>query len=748
VRTAIVSTYPPRACGIGTFAADLKATLVEAPGVDAVDVVAVVDEPSDPQQHDLLAVIRQGVRGDYVRAARALGDVDVDVVLLQHEFGIFGGIDGDYSLSFADQLSQPLVVTLHTVLSEPTLHQLEVLTGLCNAAELVVVMTETALRLLVECGACREDKVRVVPHGAPSRLIRSSGAGAQWAARRSADRARFLLSTFGLISPGKGLETAIEAMPLLLERHPDLAYLIAGRTHPEVARREGEHYRLTLERRVKELGIDEHVEFDDRFLSIDQLSDVLQATDVFVTPYRNREQIASGALTFAIAAGCAIVSTPYWYATDMLASGAGTIVGFDDAEALAGAVARYIEEPELLATARAEAARVGLGLAWPAVADATAAVLDEANALAPRRRPPGVSSLQLANLRTDHLLTLVDDVGIVQHAHGIIPNRETGYCVDDVARLALVSLALAQRKEELPWTPILHRALAFLHSASAEEGMRNFMSYDRRWLDEPHVGDHVGRTVWALGEILATAWIPAVVQPTRRLLGRLVSALSGDLPLRTAAYTVLGLARLDPDRLDRDAMTLLERLVTQLAAAHAEAASHDWLWFEDELTYDNARLPQSLISGGSALGRPDLMTLGLKSLRWFGNECGLDRGILSLPGNRGRARGEAAPGEGDEQPLEAAALVEAELAAFAVTQSAEHGIRARRAFEWFLGRNRLQLPLYDFATGGCSDGLEARAVNRNEGAESTLALHRAALVLSAAGVRAASRESVFVKAAA
>ncbi len=740
MRTAIVSTFPPRACGIGTFAADLRATLAGTSGVSAADLVAVVHEPSSPQRRSVLATIAQSVRGDYIRTARMLGRLDVDVVLLQHEYGIFGGRDGEYVLSLAQELAQPLVVTLHTVLSAPTRHQAEVLTELCSEAELVIVMTHTALRLLVESGACPEEKVRVVPHGAPVWITGRAARDQARTPRPSRDNEPFRLSTFGLISPGKGLETAIDALPAMIERHPEIVYTIAGRTHPDIAHREGERYRLMLERRVHELGLEAHVEFDDRFLTIRELSDLLASTDVFLTPYASQEQIASGALTFAIAAGCAVVSTPYWYAQDMLATGAGVLVPFRDPEALSDAVCDYLEDPDMLTSARAEARRIGSTLAWPAVAEATAAVLHEASELAPRRRPAGVADLHLESLRVDHLLTLSDDVGIVQHAHGIIPNRESGYCVDDVARLAMVSLALARRGDEQLWTSNLYRALAFLHAATGDGGMRNFMGYDRRWLDEPHGGDHVGRSVWALGDILATAWIPAVVRPASDLLDRLVATLAGDVYLRTAAYTVLGLSRVDPDRLEPAAQQLLERFVEQLADAYKRTASDDWRWFEDELTYDNARLPQALLAGGNALGRADLAELGLESLQWLGDECGLSGNELRLPGHAGRRRGEPAPGFGDEQPLDAAALVEAELSAFSITRSPRHGTRAIRAFEWFLGRNRLQRPLYDFATGGCSDGLGADDLNDNEGAESTLAFHHAALLLDAAGVRAGVHE--------
>ena len=743
VRTAIFSTYPPRACGIGTFAFDVRTSLLAVPGVKSAGAIAVVDEASSPQRPEVIATVSQAVRGDYVRAARLLGRLDVDVVLLQHEYGIFGGPDGEYVLSFARELTRPLVLTLHTVLSQPTDHQREVLTALCEEAERVIVMTETARRLLLQTTACAPDKIRVVQHGAPVVLGRQGGNGQEPSRGLDRLRSRFVLSTFGLISPGKGIETAIAALPSIVERHPEVLYLIAGRTHPQVARREGEQYRLLLERRAVDLGVEDHVEFDDRFLSVHELADLLHATDVFVTPYRNPEQIASGALTFAIAAGCAAISTPYLYAKDILGSGAGTLVPFADADAIAAAVCDFVESPESLAAARAEARRIGDGLAWPSVAAETAVVLREAAVARPRREPIPIVELELASVRTDHLWTLVDDVGIIQHANGVIPNWETGYCVDDVSRLAVVALELSGRAPDRQWTPVLHRSLAFLQFAAGPEGtgMRNFMGYDRRWLDEPHLGDHVGRTIWALGEILGTSWIPALSTPARGLLDALVPSFRGEVSLRTAAYTVLGLARLDPDRLDHDARALLERLVDQLGTAYRRSASGGWSWFEDRLAYDNARLSQALIVGGSALRRPPDVALGLESLAWLGDACGLADGVLRLPGHHGRDRDEQAPGEGDEQPLDATAFVEAELAALVATGDPVHGSRARNAFDWFLGRNRLDRPLYDFATGGCSDGLGESDLNLNEGAESTLSFHRAQLLLDAAALPAVSRRS-------
>ena len=401
VRVAILSTYPPRACGIGTFSFDVRSALLDISGIDDVRPVAVVDEPSSPQRPELLTTVCQEMRGDYVRAARLLDRLGVDVVLLEHEFGIFGGPDGEYVLSFAQELVQPLVVTLHTVLSQPSPHQLGVLTALCDRAERVMVMTDKARRLLIELGASAGEKIRVVPHGAPVVLERrrrehAAGRRPTYIAPAPGGYERmqscFLLSTFGLLSAGKGLETAIEALPLIVERHPDVLYLIAGRTHPQVARREGEQYRRMLERLVADRDLGDHVAFDDRFLSLDELADLLAATDVFLTPYRSREQISSGSLTFAIAAGCAAVSTPYWYAEDMLASGAGRIVPFNAPQALAEAVCELAEQPDRLAAARAEARRIGSQLTWPSVASATANVLRETAPRAPRR-PQGLPNV-------------------------------------------------------------------------------------------------------------------------------------------------------------------------------------------------------------------------------------------------------------------------------------------------------------------------------------------------------------------
>jgi glycosyltransferase involved in cell wall biosynthesis len=740
LHVGIVSTYPPRACGIGTFSEDLRHALLGTGSASAVDVAAVVREGDARQAAEVAAWIHQDQRREYAAAAHALESEGADVVMIEHEYGIFGGPDGAHVLALASELRRPMVLTLHTVLSSPGATQAETLRALCDHATLVCVFTETARRMVVDADLVSPDRVRVVPHGGPPELLPKPrvngrrllpGVGATDADGRE----RPLLATFGLISPGKGIETAIAAMPAIVDCHPGARYVVAGRTHPEVAKAHGEEYRISLEGLARDLGVSDQVVFDDRFLDIEDLASILASTTLFLTPYRSREQIVSGALTFAIVAGCPTVSTPYFYAEDLLGSGAGVLVPFDDPAALGEAVNDLLDDPDRLAAARAEARAIGRTLAWPEVGRQTAEVLREAVELGARsaaRRGPAVA---LPQPHTSHLHALADDVGIIQHADGIVPVRSSGYCTDDVARLAIVALGLRRATGDEVHGRTLVRSLAFLrHGWDARaRGMHNFMSYDRRWLDRPHGGDHLGRAMWALGELVSSETLPGLLTPNLALLREMLPAVLTQRSPRTIAFAALGLARVDPAVGGSQVTDVLAALAGRLAAQQRANASPDWYWAEDSLAYDNARLPQAMVAAGVRLGDDDLVREGLRSLEWYANEVGIDGPHLRLTGHLGRRRGEPRPGAGCEQPLDAAALVEAEVEAYGATGAEAHAGRALHAFEWFLGRNRLGQAVYDFSTGGCHDGVGA-AININEGAESTLAYLQALLALDAANL--------------
>jgi hypothetical protein len=549
-----------------------------------------------------------------------------------------------------------------------------------------------------------------------------------------------VLSTFGLIAPSKGIELAIEALTKIVPRHPDVLYLIAGRTHPEVAKEDGEQYRLSLARLVRDRGLEDHVRFLDRFLSTVELSELLGATDIYLTPYRSRDQIVSGALTFAVVAGCPVVSTPYLYAEDLLSTGAGILVPFDDPAAFGEAVLSFLDDPDRRAAAAAEARRIGSTLTWPAVGNTTLQVLRDTvrhaqKATARRRAAP----VPAPAVRTGHLLTLTDDVGIVQHADGVVPLRSTGYCVDDAARLVIVALGLDRDRSDPHITRLVTLGLSLLRHAwdGPDAGMHNLMSFQRQWIDTPSIGDHVGRTIWALGEVIAAHPPRAVAVPSLRQLEAMLPTMQAHpLSPRCTAFTVLGLTRLTPRTMTPAAQQVLETLAAQLFNAHLGTASPEWCWFEDQLTYDNARLSQALIAAGHRLDNPAWLSTGLASLDWYGTQCGIDTPVIQLVGNRWRHRRNPDPKqEGDEQPLDAAALVEAYIEARKATGDPAYGVSAVHAFEWFLGRNRLGTPIYDFATGGCHDGLGRTGINGNEGAESTLAYYQALTAVESADLQ-------------
>lgn len=768
MRVVVLSTYPPRHCGLATFTTDLRHALMAADSSVDIVVAAVLDDESPAEvPPEVRVTLRQHERGDYARAAEAINAADVDVVLVQHEYGIFGGDSGEYLLDLTRALTVPYVATLHTLLLGPDERQRSVLREVVDGAAAVTVFTALARDQLVRSGLAPWSRVAVLNHGAPAELqppgVASGGHGGP-PGEAPADHEipelgehadRRVLSTFGLLSPGKGLEVAVRAMERVVEAHPDSLYVIAGRTHPAVVRHQGESYRSELHQLTTRLGLHDHVLFIDRYLSDADICTLLRRTEVFLTPYRHQDQVVSGVLTFALVAGCPVVSTPYFYATELLGTGAGTLIGFDDHEAMAAAVTDLLGNPDRYAQAADTAYRVGSQYTWPEVGRETLKLLATAayesrsasgtggRAPRPRGAPPP---------RLAHLYRLVERGGIVQHASGRHPDVSTGTCVDDVARLVIVADGLLRRgapdRDRAALEAMRRRGVDFLEDAwdGSSATMRNVRDLRGGWLDDPHPGDHVGRAIWALGHVASGA--DGTARHGRSLLHDILDA---DPPLpwpRSAALAVLGLTRLPRHLLGASGHHRLAALSEGLADLYSENATPEWRWFEDELTYDNARLAQALVSAGAARRDATQLGLGLEALEWYCGQCRVDSGTVVLVGNHWRRRPvEGAAGdagderladEGDEQPLDAAALAEACVEGFRTTGSPQYAERARTAYSWFQGRNRWWVPLYDATTGGCHDGVGPHGLNRNEGAESTLAHLQAWLALDSVDALPAS----------
>src|SRR5688572_13519858 len=722
IAVAFIGTYGPRRCGIATFTGDLAAAVA---GDDrrVSPMVLAVTEPGGRYQYpaEVKFEIRQDVKGDYARAAEFVNFNRVRLACIQHEYGIFGGDDGGYVLDFVHALRVPAIVTLHTVLKHPSANQAAIVRKLAAVCSLIIVMSQVAKGLLASAYGIDGAKVRVIPHGIPVMDLEPD----QHALKAKFGVAgRRMLLTFGLLGPNKGIETVIRALPAVVERFPDLVYFVVGATHPAILRREGEAYRTLLAREAEKLGVREHLVLRGQFVSADELRRYLQAADIFVSPYLSEAQITSGALSYAMGAGAAVVSTPYWHAQELLANERGRLFPFKDHAALSHVLLELLGSPAELRRVRTAASDFARSMAWPRIGDAYfEAIGPELRESMPQpeqtpRREPG-PAITLPELRLDHLRRLTDDTGIIQHATYSVPARRTGYCVDDNARALIVALHADRVQSSAEARALVTTYLSYLHgSQDVDGGFRNFMSYERALDIAPPSGDCIGRAIWALGVATEIAQDEGCRLLARDMFMRALPH-ARSLGPRGTAQCILGLARLVAIEPTNDLRNMLDGLTAKLRECYRTNATGDWRWFEPTLTYDNALLPLALFAAYGVTGDQATLRDARESLEFLEGVCFAgDR--LQLVGNTGwHSMGGEKPCA-DEQAIDAAAFVLAFRCAYTVTQDRHYLRRSREAFAWFLGANRLGLPLYDFATGGCRDGMGVAHVNQNQGAESTI----------------------------
>jgi glycosyltransferase involved in cell wall biosynthesis len=740
--TAFVSTYPPRLCGIATFTRDLSRAIAAADRSVGTTILAMTDHAesaTDPHAFPecVRFQIRRGVKDDYASAADFVNYSDIRLVSIQHEYGIFGGDDGVHILDFLARIRVPSIATLHTVLKSPSRLQRAIVEEMAERCARVVVMSRIGVRLLAQSYDIPADRVVIIPHGIPD-LPRDDTAQHK---EQVGAAGRRLLLTFGLLSPNKGIETVIRALPQLVKRFPDLLYFVIGATHPAVKARHGEEYRHSLEREAHALGVSDHVVFRNQFVPLEELCVYLQAVDIYVTSYKNEAQSTSGALAYAMGAGAAVASTPYWHAQELLAEGRGRLFPFGDVGALAQLIDSLLSNDAELQTMRAAAYEFTRPMTWSRVGEAYAAlaehVLREAvpqGSALPDAAPARDSSLP--EPRLDHLLRLTDDTGVIQHATFSVPARRTGYCVDDNARALLVAV-LAHHVTGLADAKRLTTVyLSFLHYCQREDGrFHNFVDYNRVIESEIGSQDCIGRALWALG---ATVYL-APDEGARRLARAMFDRAIGpalEFGPRGQALAIMGLdAILRVEAGNPAIRTTLDALAADLCRRYEHEADGCWRWFEPRLTYDNAIIPLALFTAFRVTGDRSHLRVATESLHFLEEIC-FDGDRLTLVGNRGwhqRGRGEEKP-EADEQPIDATAFVLAFRAAYRVTGDRRYARRMRESFDWFLGVNRLGVWMYDFSTAGCRDGLGVHEASQNQGAESTVSFLTALLsMLDVAG---------------
>jgi glycosyltransferase involved in cell wall biosynthesis len=740
-RIAVIGNYLPRHCGIATFTTDLCEAISAEYGTARLLALPVNDTE---QGYDYPARVRWSLAQDDVRsyqeAAEFLNFNNIDMVCLQHEYGIFGGPAGSHILHLLRGLKMPVVTTLHTVLREPDADQRRVMEEIAELSDRLIVMSQLSSQFLQEVFKVPGSKIDMVPHGVPDLPFLDPN----FFKDRFGVEGKAVLLTFGLLSPNKGIENVIQAMPQILSKHENVVYLVAGATHPHILRREGDKYRASLQALAKEVGVEGQVIFHDRFVSPEEMAEFIGAADIYITPYRHEAQVVSGTLAYALGAGKAIISTPYWHAIELLDDRRGALVPFQDPGAIAQKTIELLAIPALRHAMRKRAYLFGRDMVWKKAAQGY--MESFARVRSDRMETPRVQFLarttqkslnQLPELKLNHVNALTDDTGMLQHAIFTIPNRAEGYTTDDNARALIFSVLLEQSslerpgKAESPNPDWPFRYLAFLEQAFNPEKkrFRNFLGYDHRWMEEQGSEDSHGRGLWALGTLLARSANQRLRGAAGRLFESSVPAVVEFHSPRACAYALLGIQEyLHSYQGDRDAQRVRLALAQRLLRMYESVSRPDWKWFEDVVAYGNARLPQAMLLVGSACGDERMLSAGLDSLEWLmeTQRCQTNGHFVPI-GSQGFYRRGGEQARFDQQPIEAAGAVSACLQAYRVTGHGRWLSQAWSAFNWFLGDNDLQLPLYDSETGGCRDGLHPERANQNQGAESSLSFLMALL---------------------
>lgn len=750
---AVIGTHVPRQCGIATFTTDFCEALAgQFPNAEIFAIpIYDGDERYDYPSRVRFEIAEQDIQS-YRRAADFLNTNGVDLVVLQHEYGIFGGPAGSHVLELLRQLHMPIITVLHTVLRKPDAIQRQVFDEIVRLSDRLVVMSNHALDLLRDIYQAPPAKIAYVPHGIPDvPFVDPNFYKDQFDAE-----GKVVLLSFGLLSPNKGIEYAIAAMPAILERNPNVVYIILGVTHPHVRRDHGEAYRMALQQLAREKGVEQNVVFYNQFVELDELVEFIGGADLYITPYLNPEQVVSGTLSYTVGTGKAVISTPYVHAEELLSEGRGVLVPFRDSAAIAQAVITLLENDATRHAMRKRAYMLGRNMTWSRVAeqyqDLLFQVLDERlhvirDVHAPKRDARAETwEEQLPPIRLGHLLRMTDGVGLLQHATFSVPNYGEGYSIDDNARGLIAAVFLEELGSEAPdiVEELATRYLAFLaYAYNNEHGrFRNLLSYDGRWLEEYGSEDSHGRALWALGTTIGRSTNQGHVGLANTLFIRALPAVLQCTSPRTWAFALLGIAEyLKRFGGDRRVQQMRDALASQLMRRYEESSTADWLWFEDSLTYDNATLPHALLLAGSAMHQADYVEAAIKALTWLAGVQSGENGQFVPIGCRGFYQRGGIRTRFDQQPIEAYATVAACLDAARVTEDAEWHRQARTAFDWFLGDNDLRIPLFDAATGACYDGLRPDGVNLNQGAESTLAFLLASLELRLADAEAIAEEA-------
>jgi glycosyltransferase involved in cell wall biosynthesis len=722
-----VSSYPPRACGIASYCMDLLTAIRNSFGETFTLSVCALENKLEERVYPPEVRYTVNVREDRAMmalASRVNRDPEIDAVYIQHEFGLFGGNYGDNLLLFMSLLQKPAWVAFHTVLPNPDPALLEVVYKIVEASAGIVVLTKTSADILVRNYGIPRDMITVIAHGThlvpfPDREKTKQRLGLS---------GKFVLSTFGLINAGKSIETAIEAMPEIVRQFPNAIYLILGRTHPEIVRKDGEVYREFLEKRVRDLGLENHVQFVNKYLSREDLLETLQATDVYLFVSADPNQAVSGTFAYAMSCSCAIVSTPISHALEMLDEASGAIVDFKASDQVARSVIRLLSSPLERKHMNLNALHRIRPTAWENSAVAHVHLFARTLKL-----PQGIK-YSIPKISFAHLRNMTTSRGILQFSEISRPDPGSGYTLDDNARALIVAMMHARLFNTKKNISLINTYLDFIESTQMPDG--SFMNY----VDDGglfHIMNHHvnledcnGRVVWALGMFLANAndFHVTLRKRVKTILEKAMPILRRFTSPRAIAFAIKGLYHYNLDRNSLEVAAHIADLGHKLMGYFNDASEKEWPWFEENLTYANSVLPESMVYVSLTTGDPECKYVAKRTFDFLLTQV-FEGETLRVISNK-TWRHKVGPSHlYGEQPIDVAYTILALDLFYQVFGEQGYRKKMDHAFNWFLGKNHLGQIIYNPCTGGCYDGLEQDHVNLNQGAESTICYLMARLTM-------------------
>lgn len=735
MKVAFIGTYPPRQCGIGVFTNNLvKAVAGSSDHKKIKAMVVAINDNNDGYNYpkEVKKIIQEDSLPDYIDAAKFINYSDAKVCILEHEFGIFGGNDGAYILPLLHNLKIPVIVTLHTVLKEPSYTQKLVIKEIEKEVARIVVMSKRAVNFLVDIYNVPKEKIVIIEHGVPE----YENISREKAKKRHGLSNLQILFTFGLLSRNKGIETVINALPRVVKKYPKLLYIVLGATHPNVLKYSGDEYRYELQRLIKCNGLEKNVYLKNEFATEKELMEYLQTSDIYISPYVNEAQITSGTLSYAIGTGCAVVSTPYWHAQELLDNNRGRLFNFKDSDQLADLLIELLDNPEELNNIRTNAFEYGKKLHWTSAGKKYLNIAEEVYKNCERR---DVSAKQAIDIQLippfslEHIIRLTDDTGIIQHAKYGIPNLKKGYCIDDNSRALLMTVMAYRQYKKKDLLRLMTIYLSFIDYMQRENGnFRNFLSFSRQFMDEYGSEDSFGRTIWALGYMIRFSPNDSFRQLGEGLFLKSVQHFNSLKTIRGAANTIIGIYNYLKNKPYDEAMIHeMNKLVNIITKSYETHVEENWKWFENEMTYDNAIIPLSLFLSYEFLEDDKVFSIAKESLKFLESVTMKSEYFMPVGSDRWFKKGEEIS-EYDQQPVDVMAMVLLYYQLFYRTKEQKYMDKMFNCYLWFHGKNSLRLPLFDHETKGCCDGLERQGINRNQGAESTLSYWISQLIVLSA----------------